>query len=175
MGFKILVLLAAMAMASHPPARVQSNTSGIATQDFIQKVNHTVDASSATFKQRYQLNTQYFESGGPILFIQSAEAGMPVINASDFMDYAPKLGALVAMLEHRFFGDFHRGSYPPDFDPMNITSGAFNSLTMDNVLQDGVDFVNWIKKTVRGAANSRVIYGGCKHDSYSRSLGLAIN
>ncbi|KAI8966151.1 hypothetical protein F5Y11DRAFT_214551 [Daldinia sp. FL1419] len=166
MGFKILALLAAMAVARHPPARVQSNTSGIATQDFIQKVNHTVDASSATFKQRYQLITQYFEPGGPILFVQSAETGMPHINSTDFIDYAPKLGALVAMLEHRFFGDFRHGSYPQHYNPLNVTNETFDSLTLDNVLQDGVDFVNWIKKTVLGAANSRVIYGGSSYGGF---------
>ncbi|OTA99650.1 hypothetical protein M426DRAFT_16251 [Hypoxylon sp. CI-4A] len=166
MRFENLALLSAMAVARHPPARVQSNTSGIATQDFIQKVNHTPDASSTTFKQRYQLITQYFEPGGPILFVQSAEAGMPVINASDFMDYAPKLGALVAMLEHRFFGDLRSGSYPPGYDPMNISTTVFNSLTLDNVLQDGVSFVNWIKGTVEGAAKSKAIYGSSSYGGF---------
>ncbi|KAI1376539.1 hypothetical protein F4677DRAFT_459707 [Hypoxylon crocopeplum] len=168
MVFKVVILLAATATAivRHSPAPVQSNTSSIATQHFTQKVNHTIDTSSATFKQRYQLITQYFEPGGPILFVQSAETGMPAINASDFIDYAPKLGALVAMLEHRFFGDLHSGSYPPGYDPLNISSEAFNSLTLDNVLQDGVNFVNWIKKTVVGAADSKVIYGGSSYGGF---------
>ncbi|KAI1138591.1 hypothetical protein F5Y05DRAFT_413212 [Hypoxylon sp. FL0543] len=159
MVLKILVLLAAMAVARHPPARVQSNTGGVTTLNFNQKVNHTADAGSETFKQRYQLTTQHFEPGGPILFIQSAEAGMSAINASDFVDYAPKLGALVVMLEHRFFGDLHGGSYPAGYDPMNISKAAVASLTLDNVLQDGVNFVNWIKGTIPGAKDSRVIYG----------------
>ncbi|KAI2615957.1 hypothetical protein GGR54DRAFT_649832 [Hypoxylon sp. NC1633] len=162
----ITVLLAAVAVAHHPPARVRSNSSSIATQDFTQKVNHSLDASSATFKQRYQLNTQHFKPGGPILFIQSAEAGMSVINTSDFMDYAPKLGALVVMLEHRFFGDLRIGSYPPGYDPMNISKEALSSLTLDNVLQDGVNFVNWIKKTVLGAKNSKVIYAGSSYGGF---------
>ncbi|KAI1776244.1 hypothetical protein F4818DRAFT_457689 [Hypoxylon cercidicola] len=161
-----LALLAATATARHSPARVQSNTSGIATQDFTQRVNHSADGGTATFKQRYQLNTQHFEPGGPILFVQSAEAGMPPLNASVFMDYAPKLGALVAILEHRFFGDFHGGSYPPGYNPLNISNDAFDSLTMDNVLQDGVDFVNWIKSTVLGAGNSRAIYGGSSYGGF---------
>ncbi|KAI1458884.1 hypothetical protein F4805DRAFT_473862 [Annulohypoxylon moriforme] len=166
MALKILGLFATVALARHSPAIVQSNTSGIATQNFIQKVNHTIDAGPATFKQRYQLNTQYFEPGGPILFIQSAEAGMPVINASDFMDYAPKLGALVAMLEHRYFGELHSGSYPPGYNPMNLSNESFNALTLDNVLQDGVSFVNWIKGTVLGAKHSKVIYGGSSYGGF---------
>ncbi|KAI0884277.1 uncharacterized protein GGS22DRAFT_189406 [Annulohypoxylon maeteangense] len=166
MVLKIISLFAAVAMARHAPALVQSNTSGIATQDFVQKVNHSIDGGPATFKQRYQLNTKYFEPGGPILFIQSAEAGMPVINASDFMDYAPKLGALVAVLEHRFFGDLHSGSYPPGYNPMNISNESFSSLTLDNVLQDGISFVNWIKSTVLGAKHSKVIYGGSSYGGF---------
>ncbi|KAI1464485.1 uncharacterized protein F4812DRAFT_462543 [Daldinia caldariorum] len=166
MGFKILALLAAVAMARHPPARVQSNTSEIATQYFTQKVNHTEDAGSATFKQRYQLVTEHFEPGGPILFVQSAEAGMPPINASDFVDYASKLGALVAMLEHRYFGDSRHGSYPLHYNPTNVSNETFGALTLDNVLQDGVNFVNWIKTTVRGASDSKVIYGGSSYGGF---------
>ncbi|KAI2466695.1 serine carboxypeptidase S28-domain-containing protein [Annulohypoxylon bovei var. microspora] len=162
----ILGLLATVTVGRHAPARVHSNTSGIATQDFVQKINHAVDAGSATFKQRYQLNTRYFEPGGPILFIQSAESGMPVINASDFMDYALKLGGLVAMLEHRFFGDLNSGSYPPGYNPLNISNDSLSSLTLDNVLQDGVSFVNWIKGTVLGAKNSKVIYGGSSYGGF---------
>lgn len=175
MAFKTVILLVGVAMAAHPAARVHSNSSGIATQNFIQKVNHTADGGSATFKQRYQLNTRYFEPGGPILFLQSAEAGMPSINSSDLMDYAPKLKALVAILEHRYFGDFHGGSYPAKYDPMNISSGVFNSLTLDNVLQDGVDFVNWIKKTVSGAAESPVIYSGCEYQPHLSIRGSTMN
>ncbi|XXH00099.1 aprataxin-like protein [Hypoxylon texense] len=166
MVFTTLTLLAAMATARHPAARVQSNASGIATQGFVQKVNHTADAGSATFKQRYQLNTQHFEPGGPILFVQSAEAGMRGLNASAFADYAPALGALVAVLEHRFFGDLHGGSYPPGYNPLNVTGDVFDSLTVDNVLQDGVEFVNWIKGTVLGAANSKVIYSGSSYGGF---------
>ncbi|KAI1411939.1 hypothetical protein F5Y13DRAFT_180534 [Hypoxylon sp. FL1857] len=166
MRFEVLGLLVAMVVAHHPPARVQSNASGTDTRDFTQKVNHTTGTGSETFKQRYQLITQYFEPGGPILFIQSAEAGMPAINASDFIDYAPRLGALVAMLEHRFFGDSQGGSYPSGYDPMNISDDALNSLTLDNVLQDGVSFVNWIKGTIRGAKYSRVIYGSSSYGGF---------
>ncbi|KAI1761428.1 hypothetical protein GGR53DRAFT_522380 [Hypoxylon sp. FL1150] len=179
MKIKLLALFAVpvSATAQHPPARAQSNTSEIAIQDFIQKVNHTAaddddndSAGSATFRQRYQLDTQHFEPGGPILFVQSAEAGMPALNDSIFVDYAPKLGALVAVLEHRFFGDFRGGSYPSGYDPLNVSGGEFDSLTMDNVLQDGIEFVSWIKKTVLGAANSKVIYSG---SSYGGFLAVA--
>ncbi|KAI0834704.1 hypothetical protein F5Y06DRAFT_289614 [Hypoxylon sp. FL0890] len=166
MRFKILALLAAIAVARHPPARVQSNTSGVATHVFVQKVNHTAGAGPETFKQRYQLITHYFESGGPILFIQSAEAGMPLISASDFVDYAPKLGALVVMLEHRFFGDLHGGSYPPGYEPTNASKDALKALTLDNVLQDGVNFINWIKGTIHGAEDSKVIYGGSSYAGF---------
>ncbi|KAI0139425.1 serine carboxypeptidase S28-domain-containing protein [Hypoxylon sp. NC0597] len=166
MLFKILGLLVAMTVAHRPPTRIQSHTGEIETRDFVQKVNHTADAGAETFKQRYQLITRYFEPGGPILFVQSAEAGMPVINASDFMDYAPKLGALVAMLEHRFFGDFYGGSYPPGYDPTSISNVSLKSLTLDNVLQDGVNFINWIKGTIHGAKGSRVIYGGSSYGGF---------
>ncbi|KAI0166948.1 hypothetical protein GGR52DRAFT_584809 [Hypoxylon sp. FL1284] len=165
MILKVAALLAATAAAR------QTNTSGFATQDFVQKVNHTAAAGSgpglATFRQRYQLSTQHFRVGGPILFVQAAEAGMTPLNASVFADYAPGLGAAVAVLEHRFFGDVGGGSYPPSYYPLNA-SGAIlaASLTLDNVLCDAVNFVTWIKRTVPGAADSRVIYGGSSYGGF---------
>ncbi|KAL7625277.1 Thymus-specific serine protease [Parahypoxylon ruwenzoriense] len=155
-----------MAIAGATSERAESNTSSGDTQDFIQKVNHGAAAGSATFTQRYRLNTQYFKPGGPILFIQGAEAGMPAINASDFIDYAPKLGALVAMLEHRFFGDSHGGSYPRGYNPGNVSGEEFASLTLDNVLWDSINFVDWIKRTVSGAEHSKVIYGGASYGGF---------
>ena len=67
-----------------------------------------------------------------------------------------KLGGIVATLEHRFFGS----SYPEGTSWENTTTAQFGPLTLENVLEDSVAFVTWIKKTVPGAKNSKVIISG---------------
>ena len=76
-------------------------------QTFHQKIDHSSNGSG-TFLQRYQLKTADFKPGGPILFHQSEENDLADVSLHVFSDYAPKVGAIVAALEHRYFGE----SYP---------------------------------------------------------------
>lgn len=69
-------------------------------QQFPQKIDHS-NPSNGTFSQVYQLDTTYFEDGGPILFYQGAEEPLTPLNFTVFADYAAKLGAMVVTLEHR--------------------------------------------------------------------------
>lgn len=134
-------------------------------KNFTQKLNHGSNDNS-TFRQLYQINSTFFKPGGPILFIQGEENTLSPISSRVFMDYAPKVGGVVATLEHRFFGT----SFPEGSTWNNITTEAYAPLTLDNVLQDSVEFVNWIRKTVPGAENSPVIYTAGEH---AQSIGQA--
>ena len=124
-------------------------------KNFTQKLNHG-SYDNVTFPQLYQLDTSSFRPGGPILFHQGEEGPMKPVAAHVFSDYAPKLGGIIATLEHRFFGS----SYPEGPSWENTTTAQFGPLTLENVLQDSVAFVTWIKKTVLGAENSKVIISG---------------
>lgn len=135
-----------------------------AARNFTQKLNHDSN-DSITFQQLYQLDTSNFKPGGPILFHQGEEGAMKPIAAKIFSDYGPKLGGIVATLEHRFFGT----SYPEGTSWENTSMAQYGPLTLENVLQDSVTFVNWIKKTVDGAENSKVIISGGQRDKM-RSL-----
>jgi hypothetical protein len=73
-------------------------------QSFAQRVDHSAN-DNATFMQRYQLDATHFKAGGPILFHQSEESNISTIVGHVFSDYAPKLNAIVATLEHRYFGE----------------------------------------------------------------------
>ncbi|KAI0599210.1 serine carboxypeptidase S28-domain-containing protein [Biscogniauxia sp. FL1348] len=180
MGLKALLFKAAIAVAavaSTAAAQDDHNVGGVEMQEFAQRLNHSINATSqATFSQKYQLDTRFFKPGGPIFFIQSAETGMQSINASDFVDYAPKLGGMVAVLEHRFFSSNSSGDASQsanlvkrnDSSSSNIT---YPDLTFENVLQDGANFVDWIKSTVQGANESKVIYSGSS--SYGGFLAVA--
>ncbi|TVY92709.1 Lysosomal Pro-X carboxypeptidase [Lachnellula willkommii] len=126
-----------------------------------QKVDHSSN-SSTTFNQRYQLVTDYFKPGGPILFVQGPETSLVPIENHDFIDWMEELGAIVAVLEHRFFGT----STPAEFDG---TTASYAPLTLDNVMKDAVAFINFIQKNITGAANSKTIVGG---GSYGGNLAL---
>ncbi|KAI1505719.1 serine carboxypeptidase S28-domain-containing protein [Biscogniauxia marginata] len=175
MGLKAIFLVGATVMASGLLSQGEHIAGNGEIQEFTQRLNHSInDTSRSTFSQRYQLDTQHFKPGGPIFFIQSAETGMSLINSSDFADYASKLGGMVAMLEHRFFSNTSGNSYSTHMTVRDDTSSSnktFPDLTIDNVLQDGVNFVDWIKSTVEGANDSKVIYGGSS--SYGGFLAVS--
>ncbi len=110
--------------------------------NFTQKLNHS-NPNSATFQQRYQLMTQWYRPGGPILFVQGAESpDLAPIEAFYFTDYAQELGAAVATLEHRYFGT----SFPEDFDAAHPNSSFAKGLTIENVLLDSVTFIEWLRR-----------------------------
>lgn len=115
-------------------------------------VNHANNAS-ATYNQRYQLVTEYFKPGGPILFTQSAENTLAPIEDGNTMDMADELGAIVANLEHRYFGT----SVPESFDG---SMESFKPLTLENVREDAVQFIEFLKRTIPGAAQSPVVVTG---------------
>jgi lysosomal Pro-X carboxypeptidase len=111
-------------------------------RQFTQTLNHA-SSDNTTFQQSYQLDISRFKPGGPILFYQGAE--IPTINCVEynhFDDIAGELGAIVAGLEHRFFGD----SFPVGVSAANVTGQDFAPLTLDNVLLDSATFVEWIKR-----------------------------
>lgn len=86
---------------------------------------------------------------------------MTCLESLSVEDWAERLGALAISLEHRYFGQ----SAPYG---LNYTEYAkwdpsvYEHLTLDNVLRDGVSFVNWIKNAVYPQtknANAYVISG----------------
>ncbi|KAI1379839.1 serine carboxypeptidase S28-domain-containing protein [Hypoxylon crocopeplum] len=131
-------------------------------QNFTQKLNHDKPNDKTTFQQLYQMDATHFKPGGPILFHQSEESTMVPIASNAFFDYAPEVGGILAGLEHRFFGS----SFPARSTYDNITTEDYKPLTLDNVLRDGVEFVNWIRRTVPGAENSPVIYTGGSYGGF---------
>lgn len=130
---------------------------------FNQTLDHNLSspspsAGNGTFQQQYELNTTYFRSGGPILFLQEGEGALnsTCVETTVFWDWAEEMGAIVASLEHRYFGL----SVPDGFNASTATPSQYAYLTMNNTLLDAVNFVEWIKKTVQGAENSKVIVMG---------------
>ncbi|KAK6382288.1 hypothetical protein LTS17_004175 [Exophiala oligosperma] len=129
------------------------------THFFDQLVDHENSSNKATFQQQYQVVADHFKPGGPILYYQQAETSLfACMEWTILPEWAAELGALVITLEHRFFGL----SYPSkDPDPVR----QFQSLTLENVMLDAVNFIGHIKNTTEGTKESKVLvmggsYGG---------------
>jgi hypothetical protein len=118
-----------------------------------QKLNHGNATDKTTFQQRFQVVTDFYKPGGPIFFGQSAE--QPIVPAEnwDLIDMAQELGGMVIGLEHRFFG----ASLPGNLDR---SPASYAPLTFENVLDDAVAVVEFVKKNTTGAAKSHVIVEG---------------
>ncbi|OCK73876.1 hypothetical protein K432DRAFT_410339 [Lepidopterella palustris CBS 459.81] len=139
-------------------------------QQFTQTLDHG-SSDNITFQQDYQLDTTRFKPGGPILFYQGAEnSQINCIEYNHFDDIADELGAIVAGLEHRFFGD----SFPDGVSEASVSAKDWASLNLENVLLDSVTFVEWIKKTVPGAENARTIITGGKYPRTQRAIGSVL-
>ncbi|KPI34908.1 Lysosomal Pro-X carboxypeptidase [Cyphellophora attinorum] len=158
----LLVLVAVVSNAVQASTAPLSATLTPEILNFTQKLDHSAKDSQETFQQSYQIVTDYFREGGPILFVQSAESPLVLLQYNVFIDWAEELGAIVATLEHRFFGT----SYPEDFHFANPGPDDYAQLTLDNAIKDGVHFVNWIRETVPGAQDSKVIYNGGSYGGF---------
>ena len=166
-----LIALLTPLLASFARGQPPERTYDLPLKNFTQRLDHSGN-NSVTFPQRYQLDTSHFKPGGPILFHQSEEGKLVPLDQNMFFDYAKELGAISCTLEHRFFGT----SFPEGLSvTSNITTEQFRPLTLDNILLDSVNFVNWVRKTVPGAQDSKVIYTGGEHlRSEDRMLGTKL-
>lgn len=132
-------------------AKASNDGLKIETRNFTQKINHS-SLDSGTFQQQYQVVTDYFKPGGPFLFLHSPQSNsMAPVDSSVFFEYAPELGGLLVTLEHRYFGQ----SFPENFNFSNSSVVDLAPMTLENYVKDVAAFIEWVKKTVPGAADSK--------------------
>jgi hypothetical protein len=133
---------------------------------FEQRLDHFDTSSTATFPQRYVVNTTFCEGPGPwncdtnsgiVLYI-SGEAPMSArrVAAHPLIDLAARTHSLLATLEHRFYG----GSVPLDLTTANLS----RFLTTDQALADLAGFVDFLRKG--NSSRSVIVVGG----SYAGTL-----
>ena len=131
------------------------------TQWFTQSVDHN-GRNNGTFQQKYYVSVEHYRPGGPILLFQGDEAtSLYCLEKTIFHDFARNLNGIGVALEHRYFGE----SVPFGADLANYTSQQWSYLTLDNVMDDAVQFVQSLKSNVTGASNATVFaasgsYGG---------------
>jgi lysosomal Pro-X carboxypeptidase len=83
---------------------------------------------------------------------------MSCVEFTIFQDWVSDMGAIIATLEHRYFGL----SVPDGFNASVAMGADWAPLTMNNTLLDSVNFIHWIKKSVPGASDSKAIVLGGK-------------
>ncbi|KAJ9604009.1 hypothetical protein H2200_011531 [Cladophialophora chaetospira] len=159
-GYSLLKSFFTVATALSQVGKVKGATTGnCSTQFFNQAVDHG-STKAGTFGQQYEILTDHFKPGGPILFWQQAEtSSFGCMEQYIFPEWAAELGAMVISLEHRFFGL----STPSNASDVKE---RYKTLTLENVMLDAVTFVNHIKDTVKGAKNSKVILSGGSYGGF---------
>jgi hypothetical protein len=161
--FLSLGLLRTATAQDHPTANCPKYPPSFFTQTLNHDSSSSTNSSSDTnsFQQQYQLSTTSFRPNGPILFQQGAESSsLSCVEYSVLQDWVEEMGGMIATLEHRYFG-----LSVPDGVDVNSTAGGgdmqnWAPLTMNNTLLDSVNFIEWVKRTVPGAENSKVIVLG---------------
>lgn len=147
------------------------------TKFFPQPVEHATfsgdyDEENATFPHQYQVLDKYYKPGGPILFFQDMEnPKMTCMESLSVEDWAERLGALAISLEHRYFGQ----SIPYGLNYTEYASwdpSVYEHLTLENVLRDGVYFVNWIKNAAYPEAKDAKVYVFSGESSQARRSGI---
>ncbi|TRM65202.1 peptidase S28 [Schizophyllum amplum] len=107
-------------------------------------VDHN-DASLGTFSTRYWVNYEYYEPGGPIIFMNMGE-----VNAEGYTHYitnstingmiAQQESGLLIIMEHRFYGESN--PFP------NLNEDSLWYLTIEQAIQDNVYFARNVKLDV---------------------------
>ncbi|XDG05311.1 hypothetical protein ABKA04_004926 [Annulohypoxylon sp. FPYF3050] len=138
------------------------------TYYFPQKIYHNTNSSASgatnqgnnTFLQQYQIISDFYRPGGPILFIQGAETPeFECLEWFSIYDHAKELGALAVTIEHRYFGHSIPFGLKQEDNP-NWPTSALEPMTLENIDLDTITFLEWVKKTVPGAEKSKVIISG---------------
>lgn len=151
------------------------------TKFFRQLVNHPTSgqfpqtgandnsATSETFLQQYSVIDDFFKPGGPILFYQGPEDPMQCPESFTLFEYAIELGAMVVGIEHRFFGLSVPSGLLYD-NQLEWPTSSLTSLTLENVLMDSVELIKWVKSSVPGAKDSKVVSFGGSYGAFLVAL-----
>ncbi|KRY29399.1 Lysosomal Pro-X carboxypeptidase [Trichinella spiralis] len=119
-------------------------------------VDHFSFENSDTFRLRYLINTENWNSdGGPIFFYCGNEGSVEGFaeNTGFMWENAKDFGAMVVFAEHRYYGK----SLPFG----NESSSNLGKLNSEQAMADYAVLINWLKTNITGAKSSAVIaFGG---------------
>ncbi|KAJ9610426.1 hypothetical protein H2200_005203 [Cladophialophora chaetospira] len=139
-----------------PPAS-PPNANDCSFRTFTQNIDH-FGQHNGTFQQKYNLVTEFFKPGGPIFFFQGEESTyLDCVESTIGYSWAKQTHGIAVSLEHRYFGE----SAPFNSTDPTKQQYEYSFLTLDNVMADSANFVNYLKKSISGASNSKaIVYSG---------------
>ncbi|OBZ89434.1 putative serine protease K12H4.7 [Choanephora cucurbitarum] len=124
---------------------------------------------NVTFRNRYWVNTDYYQPNGPIIFANGGEAAVDspaftMVNTT-MAQLAKKLNGAFIFMEHRFYGDSR-----PLANGFNYSTEVISKLNTDQALADMAYLLKNVKfadKEIPSVPETKVIVYGC---SYSGNL-----
>ncbi|XP_025192131.1 putative serine protease K12H4.7 [Melanaphis sacchari] len=128
---------------------------------FIQKLNHFNHTDNRTWKQRYQVNSDFYKNDGPVFLMIGGEGKISAkwMRSGAWIDYAKEFNALCFQLEHRYYGESH-----PTED---LSTSNLVYLNSEQALADLAEFIVNIKIKYKIPPTAKwVAFGG----SYPGSL-----
>jgi thymus-specific serine protease len=129
---------------------------------FNQEIDHFDRDNYATFKQRYWINSQYWDGSGPVFVSINGEgaASAYTVQSGHMVEIASRTGALVLSLEHRYYG----ASVPTP----TMSTEDLKYLSAEQALADLASFLSAMsaKLGYDFTANPVVTFGG----SYAGAL-----
>ncbi|KAL5724361.1 lysosomal Pro-Xaa carboxypeptidase [Ranunculus cassubicifolius] len=113
--------------------------------------------SYAIFYQKYLISSKYWNHGGPIFVYTGNEGNIDwfAANTGFMLDIAPKFGALLVFIEHRFYGEslpFGKNSYK--------SSDQLGYLNSQQALADFALLITSLKHNLSSEASPVVVFGG---------------
>uniref|UniRef100_G3U346 Serine protease 16 n=1 Tax=Loxodonta africana TaxID=9785 RepID=G3U346_LOXAF len=130
---------------------------------FQQKLDHFSKNSSELWPQRYFFNDVFYKPGGPVFLLIGGSDTICeswISTNNTWVSYAERLGALLILLEHRFYGH----SQPTG----NVSTASLHYLSSRQALADIVNFRIKIAEKV-GLTKNKWVAFGC---SYGGSLAV---
>ncbi len=94
-------------MHAPPPPTSTHRREALPDQWFTQWVDHFDQQNGGTWKQRYFVNDQYYQKGGPVFLMLGGEGtANPIwlVENTQMVNYAQQFGALMFLIEHRYYG-----------------------------------------------------------------------
>jgi pimeloyl-ACP methyl ester carboxylesterase len=142
-------------------SKVKTQHDQLTPGTFQQLIDHSGQASSQTFAQRYWIDSEYATAGAnsPVIYhiCGEGDAEQGYFLHDNAIEWAKTLGAHLVYLEHRYYGK----SLPFS----DLSSDHLQYLTLDNVIEDLATFQKWIASN-QGWKGKWITVGG----SYSATL-----
>lgn len=131
---------------------------------FNQQLDHFNKSDHRSFQQKYFLNTDHYNHGGPLLVTCGFEGREHSysVDHSAMAEYAEELNGIALAVEHRYFGD----SKP--FGSCNTgDENCFEFLTVEQALQDCRGIIRRVMQSLQVESVRVISFGG----SYGGVLG----